>query len=491
VTPISKTLSELTADLIGCRLHGAGNPVITSIEYDSRRVLPGSLFVAMRGLNTDGTLFIRDALNRGAAAIACDTLPSAPLSVPVIEVTNARQALAEVSWAFFDHPEKKLVITGITGTNGKTTIASTLQWVLNSANRLAGLVGTLGISYSSISEENPRTTPESSDLAHHFADMLARGIAHVVMEATSIGVDLARTWQIPFQALIFTNLTRDHLDYHGSFEAYRTAKLQLFREQPRNGIALINRDDAAANDFIHAARGTVKTYGLHAGADYSATSLRLQHFGTNFEIVTPSDHYEISAPLIGRFNVYNLLAVIAAADGLGLPRTDIQAALRIAPPVRGRVEIVPSSAPFTVIVDYAHTPDALQQILTTLRALSPQRIITVVGAGGDRDRGKRPQMAEVACKQSDMLILTSDNPRNENPEIILDEMAAGLRAGSYLRHTDRRQAIETALQMAQAGDVILIAGKGHETYQEICGVKYPFDDREVALAELARVGFSS
>jgi UDP-N-acetylmuramoyl-L-alanyl-D-glutamate--2,6-diaminopimelate ligase len=488
----NKVLSDLTKDLKTIRISGAKDTSISSIVYDSRKVQPGSLFVAMRGLKSDGTTFIMDAVSRGAAAVVLESPPETRIDVPMIVVANARQALSELAWSYYDHPERDLTFTGITGTNGKTTTATILHAVLEASGIRTGLAGTLGIVYTDVSVECSRTTPESVDLAAHFSAMRDRGISHVVMEATSIGIDLERTWQLPFRVTVFTNLTRDHLDYHGSEVAYRDAKLRLFQEQDAHGTAIINRDDPAADAFIQAARAEVRTYSIGHAADYSASDLRLTSRSTQFNLQLAGHKYEVEAPLLGEFNVHNLLAVIASAEALGVPLPAILSALKNAPPVRGRAELVPSAAPFAVVVDYAHTPDALEKILTTLRQLKPNRIITLVGAGGDRDTGKRPLMAQTAFNFSDLLILTSDNPRSEDPEAILKDMTNGLdRTALYQRIADRRLAIETALQTAQNGDIVLIAGKGHETYQEIAGVKYPFDDRQVALECLRGMGYDS
>ena len=491
MTERRKNLGALLADVESARLHGYGDPVITSVEYDSRRVTGGSLFVAMRGLQADGAQFIRDAVRRGAAAVAGESVPTEPLAVPFVEVPHARKALAELAWSFYDHPERKLTMTGITGTNGKTTIASILRDVLERAGHPTGLAGTLGVYYGDVVADTARTTPESVDLAAHFAVMLDQGFRHLVMEVTSIGLDLERTWRLPFRVTVFTNLTRDHLDYHGTEQAYREAKLRLFREQPETGYVVMNADDPQVSHFISAARGKVVTYAVDRPADYRATNVCLTRHAVTFDLSAAGTGIAIEAPLIGHFNVYNLLAVIASAHLLGVSLQTVQGVLREAQPARGRAEIVPSSAPFTVIVDYAHTPDALEKILSTLRSLDPRRILTVIGAGGDRDRGKRPLMAEVCFRLSDVLFLTSDNPRSEDPEAILDDMAAGLpQGGRYVRNADRRAAIECALSEAREGDVVLIAGKGHETYQEIRGTKRPFDDRRVALEWLERAGWA-
>lgn len=483
------TLRELSKELETSTIHGTNDPIIHSVEYDSRRITKGSLFVALRGRAADGATFIADAVNRGAAAVASESLTTA-LSIPTLIVSNARKALAELAWAFHGHPEKALTLTAVTGTNGKTTVAVLLREVLQQAQIQAGLVGTLGVFSNDSAIPTARTTPEAPDLAAHFDDMRDRGITHVVMETTSIGIDMERTWRLPFRVTIFTNLSRDHLDYHGNWESYRTAKLRLFHEQDSGGTAIINVDDEEAQHFLTAARGRMATYSLNHESNYRATDVALERNGLHFTLAHPNGEARVDSLLIGRFNVYNLLAVIAAADTLGIPMRVTLSALKKATPVRGRVEIVSSSAPFTVVVDYAHTPDALEKILTTLHGVEHNRLLTVFGAGGNRDRGKRPLMATVAHRLSDALFLTSDNPRDEDPGAILDDLTDGLPKGAqYYRDVDRRAAIEEALTRAQHGDIVLIAGKGHETYQEIQGVHHPFDDRAVAEEWLSRAGY--
>lgn len=485
------TLGELSKEVEGSLLRGAGDPVIRSIEYDSRRVVPGSLFVALRGRAADGTAFIADAVKHGAAAVAGESELSDSL-VPTLQVPNARKALAELAWAFHDHPERALVLTAVTGTNGKTTVATLLREVLEQTRIPTGLIGTLGLFFRSDAIPTARTTPEAPDLASYFSDMRANGITHAVMEATSIGIDMERTWRLPFRVAIYTNLSRDHLDYHGCWESYRAAKLRLFLEQSENGTAIINADDAESPFFVRAARGHALTYSLERAADYRAIDIHLERRGLRFRLVHPAGEIQIRSTLIGRFNVSNLLAVIAAADALEIPLAQTLSALENATAVRGRAEMVSSAAPFTIVVDYAHTPDALEKILTTLRGVKHHRILTVIGAGGNRDHGKRPHMAAVAHRLSDELFLTSDNPRDEDPEAILDDLAAGIPArADFHRNADRKAAIEEALSRAEADDIVLIAGKGHETYQEIRGVHYPFDDRAVAEAWLMRAGFLS
>ncbi len=483
-----KRLSQIAAAIRGARFDAAANPEIMSVEYDSRRVRPGSLFVAIPGLKTDGAAFIRDAEQRGAAAVISTTADIAS-TLPRVLVPNARKALAEAAWALFDHAERKLTSVGITGTNGKTTTASLLKSLLEFAGHRTGLIGTLGVFYEGSEADSPRTTPESSDLAAHFARMVELKYTHVVMEATSIGIDLERVWGISFHMAVFTNLTRDHLDYHGTEAAYLAAKVRLFEELPANSTGIVNTDDPAANSILPAISGSALTFAIEHSADYQATKIVLARDALHFTLHSRHGETAMRVPLIGRFNVYNVLAVIAAADVLGVPIETIREGMVVARPVRGRAEIVPLKALFTVVVDYAHTPDALEKILSTLRALNPSRIITVVGAGGDRDRGKRPLMAEVSAQMSDLVMLTSDNPRSEDPEAILDDMEAGLSKNHlHLRDADRRRAIARALREARDGDIVLIAGKGHETYQEIRGVKHAFDDRDVVIEEFTKLG---
>jgi UDP-N-acetylmuramoyl-L-alanyl-D-glutamate--2,6-diaminopimelate ligase len=486
-----KSLRQLLQSIREFELHGSGDVEIASIVFDSRHARRGSLFIAIPGFKSDGLEFASDAISRGAVALVAEKSPSVDLTVPIAKVPDARRALAELSWAFFDHPEQALIPIAVTGTNGKTTVASLIADVLNRCKQTCGLIGTLGIHSGAEKIETSRTTPESADLAEYFHAMLRSRCSHVVMEATSIGIDLKRIWGIPFRVAVFTNLTRDHIDYHGTLEAYRDAKLRLFEGLDKKSTSVINLDDPASHYFLSAARGKVLSYSLDRRGDFHVLSLDLKRDSSNFQVQTPTGILDVSAPLIGRFNVSNVLAVMATTYALGIPGGSVAEALLTVSPIRGRAEIVPSGAPFTVVIDYAHTPDALAKILETLSSLERRRILTVIGAGGDRDRGKRPQMAAIAFKLSDELFLTNDNPRSENPDAILDDMAAGIAQGSsFYRDPDRRKAIHESLARASDGDIVLIAGKGHETYQEIAGVKYPFDDRQVALDWLANAGFS-
>lgn len=471
---------------------GDGNPDVSAISHDSREVVPGALFFAISGFKMDGAKFIEDAVQRGAVAIISDTPPHSSLSVPYVQVKHIRQSLAELSWKLFDNPERKLRLIAVTGTNGKTTIANVLSHILNNCGLSCGVCGTLGIQYGDFQTDSPRTTPEADVFAPHLRKMVDAGFAACVMEATSIGIELQRVHALPFDAAIYTNLSRDHLDFHGSWEAYLQAKLALFRNLPASSIAVINADDEHAIDFIQASAAPVATYAVRKSADYQARNIALAQGGISFDLCCTKDNYHVEAPLIGMFNVYNLAAAFAVAHRLGLESHKILQSLTSVPCVRGRAETVPSSAPFTVVVDYAHTPDALTKILSSIVELKPRSILTVIGAGGDRDRGKRPEMTKAAEQYSDKVFLTSDNPRAEDPHAILSDMASGITDKSkFTIEADRRVAIESALNSAQAGDVVVIAGKGHETYQEIKGQRYPFDDREIAVKWLFQNNLSA
>jgi UDP-N-acetylmuramoyl-L-alanyl-D-glutamate--2,6-diaminopimelate ligase len=471
---------------------GTDNPEIISIIHDSRDAAAGSLFIAIPGYKTDGMNFIADAIKRGAAAVVVEQEISQSISVPCIRTANARRTLAELSWELADHPERELRMIGVTGTNGKTTVASVLAYVLSSCDLPCGICGTLGISFANKEFPSPRTTPEADYLAPLLREMIEEGAKCCAMEATSIGIVLHRVHGIAFDLAIFTNLSRDHLDFHGTWEAYLDAKLELFRNLPPSAKAIINADDPASTSFIEQSASPVVTYGIEREADYQAERITLGKQGLEFDLRMKNEIIRISSPLIGKFNVYNLLAVFAAAHQMDAAITQITSALKTVPGVRGRAEVVRSTAPFMVVVDYAHTPDALIKILETIRELVPHRIITVIGAGGDRDRGKRPEMTRAAEQFSDIVFLTSDNPRSEDPHAILKDMAAGIsQHDRFIVEADRRAAIANALDSAVENDVVVIAGKGHETYQEIRGIQYPFDDRQVALDWLADKGYTA
>lgn len=484
-------LRELAAEVGGRLIRSNGSEFVSGIAYDSRRVSKENIFAAISGFQVDGAKFISNALSNGATAILCEAPRHEGFDAPAIIVENARESLARAAWAIAGHPEQNLSLVAATGTNGKTTVATGLAELLSSLDTKCGVCGTLGMFFDNVHLESERTTAEAPELAEAFTQMAAHGCKSVALEATSIGLALHRMAGLSFDAVVFTNLTRDHLDFHGSWDAYREAKLALFKRPLNDGTAIINIDDPEANRFIEMCAGPVLTYGLAEHARFRASNLKLGPSGSTFTLHLDGGEFEVRTRLIGRFNIHNALAIIASAYALGHNAEHILDKFSLISPVRGRAEVVPSSAPFTVIVDYAHTPDALVKILSTMRTLTPAKLRCIIGAGGDRDRGKRPLMARAAQDNCDVLYLTSDNPRSEDPISILDDMRDGLTDDHSVRvNPDRRASIVAALEDCSDGDVLVIAGKGHETYQEIHGVKHAFDDREVALEWLRANGFS-
>jgi UDP-N-acetylmuramoyl-L-alanyl-D-glutamate--2,6-diaminopimelate ligase len=482
---------------------------VSAVEYDSRRVGPGAAFVAMRGGTTDGNLYIDAAIAQGAAAIVTDSrdayarLRSRHPEMAAALVTHGRRALAELSAAVLGHPERKLKISAVTGTNGKTTTAYLLEQMLRGAGRSCVLLGTIETRVVDEVRASPHTTPEASDILRIFADGVEAGAKEAVMEMSSHALGQERVWGIPVDVGIFTNLTQDHLDYHGTMERYAAAKAKLFEGVgagvPR--IALINLDDAAAGKMMEAARGCgqVWTYGVRRGgaegrverADFEAQNVALGMAGTAFELHTPFSVLEVRSRLVGMVNVYNLVAAMVAGIARGLTVDDVVGLAATAKAAPGRFEVVPGSdeADFTVVVDYAHTDDALRNLIALARELVRERggrVITLFGCGGDRDRTKRPKMGLAAGEGSDLVVLTSDNPRSEEPMRIIDEALKGVRetAVECIVEPDRAAAIAIAVRAASPGDIVLIAGKGHEKVQIIGDRRVPFDDVEVAAGIL-------
>jgi len=477
---------------------------ITGIEYDSRRVRPGSVFVAMKGGTTDGNRYVDKALAAGALGIITDSshtfdhLLVYKSETPVLEVEHGRRALAEASAAFFGHPERKFAATGITGTNGKTTTAFLTEALLKRACRKSVLVGT--IEYHVAGEVRPslHTTPESRDLFELMAEGASRGATELVTEVSSHGLDQGRAAGIPFDVAVFTNLTRDHLDYHVTMEKYFAAKRLLFDGTiyPAPRVAVLNAHDERTPDLAEAARRTgaeVRTYGIGIG-DFRAASHKLTPGGASIELETPAGSARVASHLAGDVNVLNLLAAVTAAHARGIGFNELVAGVPLLRPVPGRFQPVDAGQPFTVIVDYAHTDDALRNLTGLARQLvtnSNGRIITLFGCGGDRDHTKRPKMGYAAGEGSDFVVATSDNPRSEDPRAILAEIEPALKASGvdYTVEPDRASAIHFALGSARPNDVVLIAGKGHEKEQIISGRTIPFDDSEVALAALHDLGY--
>jgi UDP-N-acetylmuramoyl-L-alanyl-D-glutamate--2,6-diaminopimelate ligase len=495
-----------------------GDPSITAVEYDSRRVTPGALFVAMRGETTDGNRYIEQAVARGAVAVvtdsaaAYDATVNGPLDVAVAEVPHGRRALATIAANVFGHPEQHLALSGVTGTNGKTTTAYLLEQLLRAAGRTTALVGTIEYRLAGEVRPAPHTTPESRDLYALLAEGVARHVTEAVMEVSSHALDQGRVWGVPYDGAIFTNLTQDHLDYHGTMEAYFAAKRKLFdgSQAPAPRVAVLNAEDDAAAvlaETAQAAGSTICTYGVDRG-DFHASDLRLRPNGMSLRIHTPQGDSPLDVPLTGRVNVLNLLAATAAAMTRGLSLDQIATAVPRLQAVPGRFEAVTVSCssapqPFTVVVDYAHTDDALRNVLTLARALvAPQhgRVITVFGCGGDRDRTKRPRMGRAAASLSEIVIITSDNPRSEDPRAIIDQILPGTAFVSGPANTstvhsttqratvevepDRAKAIALAITKAHPGDIVVIAGKGHEKTQTIGNSVLPFDDVAVAREAL-------
>jgi UDP-N-acetylmuramoyl-L-alanyl-D-glutamate--2,6-diaminopimelate ligase len=483
------TLGELVLRVPGAALTGDPGLAVTEVTHDSRRAGPGALFVAIRGFATDGNRFVGAALKKGAIAV-CSEEPPLP-DTTWIQVKDAREALAVLSAAQLGDPARSLDLVGVTGTNGKTTTAYLIDAALRAAGERVGLVGTVEYRIGDRLLAATRTTPESSDLQNLFRQMADAGCRRAVLEVSSHSLALKRVYGCRFKVAVFTNLTRDHLDFHGDMDAYFAAKRLLFDTLLReDGHAIVNRDDDRADDLVRASRGKVWTYSLSRPADLVVEELTLSLDGTRVRVKTPVGPLEVRTPLIGRFNVQNLLAALGAGLALGIPRDALLGGLGSLRGVPGRLERVVAGQDFTVFVDYAHTDDALKNLLETVRELRPRRLITVFGCGGDRDRTKRPLMGAVASRLSDVVILTSDNPRSEPPEAILEEIRRGIpqsRSADVHAIVDRREAIAKALEMGSEGVVVVIAGKGHESYQQTRDRAVPFDDRQVARDILHRL----
>jgi UDP-N-acetylmuramoyl-L-alanyl-D-glutamate--2,6-diaminopimelate ligase len=485
-------------------LEAAAAPVeVSGVEYDSRRVGHGSVFVAMRGGVADGNRFIEAAVKQGAAAVVTDSgkafaaLRRDHPELGAALVTHGRRALAEASAAWFVHPERKVALSAVTGTNGKTTTAFLLEQMLRSVGRQSVLIGTIETHVGDEIRESAHTTPESRDVLEIFADGVKAGATEAVMEMSSHALEQERVWGLPVDVAMFTNLTQDHLDYHGTMESYFAAKARLFAgvgaAAPR--VAVINVDDPVHARLVEiAARSQVLRYGLEGAGEFCAEGVSFAAGSTVFQMATPVGRVEVESPLTGRVNVYNLLAAAAAAWARGLSLDEIAASAKQLRQVPGRFQVVPGSvsAGFTVVVDYAHTDDALRNLIALARELvaaQEGRVITLFGCGGDRDKTKRPKMGRAAGAGSDLVVLTSDNPRSEDPAVIVEEALAGVKetGADCIVEEDRAGAIEIAIRAARAGDIVLIAGKGHETVQILRDGSVPFDDVAVAAGVLKEI----
>jgi UDP-N-acetylmuramoyl-L-alanyl-D-glutamate--2,6-diaminopimelate ligase len=477
-------LSELLEHLHLLVPYKGINPEIASIENDNRKVQQGSLFICIKGYTVDGHDFAESAVKNGAVAILAER--PLPLEVPVIVVNDTKRAMAVLADAFYGQPTKRLHLVGITGTNGKTTTSHLIEKIFSDVNKRTGLIGTMYTKIADKTIETKNTTPESLILQKHFQQMVEAGVDTAIMEVSSHALNLGRVHGCDFNIAIFTNLTQDHLDYHKTMSEYQQAKGLLFAQlgntfdQNKPKFAILNADDPASEMYRKSTAAFVVSYGIDNDADILARNIQMTSSGTRFELVIKDKTYPINMRLIGKFSVYNVLASIAAAYVSKIPVNKIIHSIESIEGVAGRFELVNAGQDFTVIVDYAHTPDSLENVLKTIRHFAKKKIFVIIGCGGDRDRTKRPLMAEVACRYATDPILTSDNPRSEDPLAILNEMESGVPGQKYLLIPDRREAIVAAVERATTGDVILIAGKGHETYQIIGSNVHDFDDRVVA-----------
>ena len=474
------TLDQLLKNIKPILVAGSTAVDITGINIDSRKIMPGHLFVAIKGTQTDGHQYIEKAIQSGAAAILCEDLPTQQEGVTYIQVASTEDAVGKVATLFYGDPTSKLKLVGVTGTNGKTTIATLLYNMFRKLGYKCGLLSTVCNYIEDEQLPTSHTTPDPIELNQLLGKMVDAGCEYAFMECSSHAIAQKRIGGLKFTGGIFTNLTRDHLDYHKTFENYRDAKKAFFDSLPKGAFAIINTDDKNGSYMVQNCKATIKTYSTRTMADFMAKILECHFEGMYLDI----DRHEVGVQFIGKFNVSNLLAVYGAAVMLGEKTEDILVVMSTLKSVNGRLDPVRSPEGFTAIVDYAHTPDALENVLNAIHEVlnGKGQVITVCGAGGNRDKGKRPLMAQEAVKQSDKVIITSDNPRFEDPQDIINDMLAGLdkqQMKKVLSIVDRKEAIRTACMMAKKGDVILVAGKGHEDYQEIKGVKHHFDDKEI------------
>lgn len=457
---------------------------ITSIEMDSREVKPGALFICIDGYTVDGHSFAQMAVEKGAVAILAEK--PVDVEVPVVRVKSTKRAMAVLADAFYNQPTQKMHLIGVTGTNGKTTITHLIEHIFKSQHKKTGLIGTIEIRIGDTSYDVKNTTPESLTLQKTFHQMVEENVEVAMMEVSSHALDLGRVHGCDFDVAVFSNLTQDHLDYHHTMEDYRRAKGLLFAQlgnaynHDRPKFAVLNADDAATEEYIKNTAATVITYGIDRESDIRATNIQITNSGTTFDLTTPTETVRVEMKLIGKFSVYNVLAATASCLVSGIPLSVIVEEIKVLEGVSGRFEVVDAEQDFTVIVDYAHTPDSLENVLKTVKEFAKRNIYVIVGCGGDRDRTKRPIMARIAAEYSTQAILTSDNPRSEDPLAILKDMEEGLDTDNYVTIADRAEAIRYAVETAHTDDVIVIAGKGHETYQIIGKKVFDFDDREVA-----------
>lgn len=482
-------LEKALENIPGIRRCGNGNPDIQGIAYDSRSVRKGDLFVAIKGEKSDGARFVPQAIEQGAVAVACESPKESTADVVMLAVTDARRFLAEISRVFYGNPAEQLKLVGITGTNGKTTTSYLVDSIYRSAGLRSCLVGTISMKIGDRGFHTEHTTPESSDLMRFFREAVKEGCTHGVLEVSSHSLALKRVFAARFRVGIFTNLTRDHLDFHKDMESYFLAKKLLFSDENGNRVetAVINTDDPYGKRLENEINCPVLSFGFNKDAKIHVMDFHSRVDGTDLTIQTPAGKINYRLRLVGRPNIYNVMAATGAALSLGISPEAVRSGIEGLDGVPGRVERVDAGQNFTVVVDYAHSPDSLENLLNTVSQLPHEKIITVFGCGGDRDKTKRPIMGAIAVRMSDFVFATSDNPRSEDPLQILNEIETGMHKGPapYKIVPDRREAIKLAVTMARKGDVVVIAGKGHEDYQILRDKTIPFDDRKLA-GELIR-----
>lgn len=487
-------LINLCSPILNKRIVGNIDLNINGIEVDSRKVKSGNLFICLPGFTVDGHDYVNKAVENGAVALVCQR--ELPIAVPQIIVTDSRFAMSVMSDIFYEQPSHKLRVIGVTGTNGKTTTTHLIEKILADQGYLSGLIGTIKTKIGTEVFENKNTTPDSIELQKSFAKMVDVGSDYVIMEVSSHALDLGRVKGVDYNIAVFTNLTQDHLDYHHTMDQYRNAKGLFFsqlgnsyeKERKENKYAILNGDDVASEYYKRVTASQVITYGIDNEADVNGTDIVISANGTSFTLSSFMGSIKINLKMIGKFSVYNALAAATVAIVEGVSLESIKKSLESIDGVDGRFEAVNEGQEFTVIVDYAHTPDSLENVLKTVKEFAQGKVFCIFGAGGDRDRTKRPIMGQIATKYSDFTIITSDNPRSEDPDMIIADILEGVKKisvnNSYIAITDRKSAIEYAIANAKAQDVILIAGKGHETYQIIGTEVIHFDDREIARAAI-------
>lgn len=476
-----KRLSTLAGQIDQARMVGDVDPSVSDVTHDSRRVTPGAMYLALRGANSDGHGYIDSAVANGAVAVCVDHEVGA--AVPQLVVSNTRSVLGELAALVHDHPSRSMDVIGVTGTNGKTTVTHFVEAIADHSGLVTGLIGTIHTRYATVSVSSAMTTPEASDFQRLLAEMRDAGVALVAAEVSSHALDFGRVDATRFSVAAFTNLSQDHLDFHGDMASYRAAKERLFTDHDV-ATAVVNVDDPVGRELAAGYGGDLLTVGTVG--DVSISGLTPMPGGSRFTLATPWGRSELSAPVLGEFNVSNLAVAAACCLSAGMSFDDVIAGMSQVAGVPGRFEIVSGEDPIVVIVDYAHTPEGVARAVDTARGLSDGRVIGLIGAGGDRDRAKRPGMG-AAISTADLAVITSDNPRTEDPAEIVAAVVSGLQAGSeHIVEVDRSRAIDVAVDAAEDGDVVLILGRGHEPYQQIAGEKIPFDDRLVSAASLER-----